>query len=131
MKKMMWMVLAILLLLAGCDNAVNAPDPTEQPIAHTTEDPTPLPTHEPTPAPVADAAYEITNVYVKTWKNSIGTVCAKAIAEITNTGGKNLYLSSGSVDLEDASGALVDVMNSVSAYPQVICLLYTSPSPRD
>lgn len=77
-------------------------------------------TAEPTPTPVADAAYEITNVYVKTWKNSIGTVCAKVIAEITNTGGKNLYLSSCSVDLEDASGELVDVMNSVIAYPQVI-----------
>ena len=102
---------------SGITNATIAPEPTKAPGE---AKPTSEPTVEPTPTPVADAAYEITNVYVKTWENSIGTVCAKVIAEITNTGGKNLYLSSCSVDLEDASGELVDVMNSVIAYPQVI-----------
>lgn len=102
---------------SGVTNATIAPEPTEAPGE---AKPTAEPTVEPTPTPIADAAYEITNVYVKTWKNSIGTVWAQVIAEITNTGGKNLYLSSCSIDLEGSDGVLVKAMTMVSVYPQVI-----------
>ena len=68
------------------------------------------------PAP----GYEITDCRAKTWTNSIGTVWVQTIVEITNTGTTNLYLSSGSYDLEDASGNLIGSKTMVSAYPSVL-----------
>ena len=68
------------------------------------------------PAP----GYEITDCRAKTWTNSIGTVWVQTIVEITNTGTTNLYLSSGSYDLEDASGNLIGSKTLVSAYPSVL-----------
>ena len=68
------------------------------------------------PAP----GYEITDCRAKTWTNSIGTVWVQTIVEITNTGTTNLYLSSGSYDLEDASGTLIASKTMVSTYPSVL-----------
>ncbi len=64
--------------------------------------------------------YEITYASATLYKDSINTVWVNAIAEIKNTGNTNLYLSSGSMDLEDETGALVKVLNLVSVYPQII-----------
>ena len=47
------------------------------------------------------AAYEISYSNAKVWTNSIGTSWVQTIVEITNTGTTNLYLDSGSYDLED------------------------------
>jgi hypothetical protein len=67
-----------------------------------------------------EVAYEITYTNATLHKDSIGSVWVNAIGEITNTGSANLYLSSGSIDLEDASGSLVEPIEMVSAYPEVI-----------
>lgn len=65
-------------------------------------------------------SYEITDSRAKTWTNSIGSVWVQTIIEITNTGTTNLYLSSGSYDLEDASGKLIASQTMVSAFPNVL-----------
>jgi hypothetical protein len=67
-----------------------------------------------------EVASEITYTNAMLHKSSIGTVWVSAIAEVTNTGSANLYLSSGSIDLEDSSGSLVSSITMVSAYPEVI-----------
>jgi len=66
------------------------------------------------------AAYEITDARAKTWVNSIGTTWVQTIVEITNTGEKNLFLSSGAYDLENADGSLAASQTMVSAYPEVL-----------
>lgn len=63
--------------------------------------------------------YEITYQNAKTWM--IGEKKrVQVIVEIENTGTTDLYLSSGSCDLEDEEGNLVSVMQHVSTYPDVI-----------
>lgn len=66
------------------------------------------------------ASYEITNTRVKTWTNNIGSTWVQTIVEITNNGTANLYLSSSSYDLEDASGNLVSSNKYVSVFPNVL-----------
>lgn len=65
-------------------------------------------------------AYEVTYSNARTYKSSIGTTWVQAIVEIENTGSENLYLSSGSYDLEDADGNLIASQSMVSAFPDVI-----------
>jgi len=65
-------------------------------------------------------SYEITDTRNSTWVNSIGTTWMQTIVEITNTGSTNLYLSSGSYDLEDANGGLIASRSMVSTFPDVI-----------
>lgn len=65
-------------------------------------------------------SYEITYQNVRTWIDSIGVTWAQVIVEITNAGSENLYLSSGSFDLEDADGNLVTSKSLVSTYPNVL-----------
>lgn len=65
-------------------------------------------------------SYQITYTNTVLEKNSIGTVWVFAIAEITNTGDTDLFLESGSIDLEDESGNLIKVLNYVSVFPQII-----------
>lgn len=88
----------------------------------TSESPsTPLTPETPsTPSVSEKVEYEITYTKATLDKNSIGTVRVYAIAEITNTGNTDLFLSSGSIDLEDTSGNLVKVLSLVSVYPQII-----------
>ena len=69
---------------------------------------------------VAEVAYELGYVGATTWTNSIGTVWVQTIIEIKNTGTADLYLSSGSYDLEDESGSLVAAQSLVSVYPDII-----------
>lgn len=77
-------------------------------------------TPAPTPEPEDKDAYEITYSNVKTYTNSIGTTYAQVIVEIENTGTTDLYLSTGSYDLEDENGKLVTSNSMVSTYPDVI-----------
>ncbi len=70
--------------------------------------------------PVLSASYEITDCRARTWTNSIGSVCVQTIVEIANTGSTNLYLSSGSYDLENDIGELIDCRSMVSTFPNVI-----------
>ncbi len=64
--------------------------------------------------------YETIVYPVKTWVNSIGTPYAQIIVGVKNTGNSNLYLSSGTMDLEDSSGALFASRNLVSVFPEII-----------
>jgi len=66
------------------------------------------------------ADYEITSSKAVTWVDSIGSPWVQIITEISNTGTKNLYLSTGACDLEDSTGALVASESMVSAYPDVL-----------
>ena len=65
-------------------------------------------------------AYEVTDSRARTWTSGTGTTWVQTIVEITNTGTSNLYLSSGSYDLEDAGGNLVASQTLVSAHPEVL-----------
>ncbi|MCL1824050.1 MAG: FxLYD domain-containing protein, partial [Oscillospiraceae bacterium] len=64
--------------------------------------------------------FEITYSNVHVYKNSIGTIRAYTIFEVTNTGDVPLYLSSGSLDLEDENGTLIKSQSLVSCFPDVI-----------
>ena len=65
-------------------------------------------------------SYEITYTNLDIYEDSIGSIWVSIISEITNTGTTDLYLSSGSIDLENESKSLVKVLNLVSVYPQII-----------
>lgn len=70
--------------------------------------------------PEPGAHWEEVSSGVKVWTNSIGTAWVHAWVEIRNTGDVPLYLSSGSMDIEDADGGLCQTLKSVSGYPQVL-----------
>ena len=63
--------------------------------------------------------YEIISSSVKTYKDSIGITWAQAIVEVENTGSSNLFLHSGTCDLEDLEGNLI-ASKSISVFPQII-----------
>lgn len=69
---------------------------------------------------VSEVAYEIAYSNARTYTNSIGTIWVQVIVAIQNTGRKDLYLSSGSYDLEDENGRLIASSTMVSAYPNII-----------
>lgn len=66
------------------------------------------------------AQWEVGQGRVLTYTNSIGTTRAQIAVPVTNTGDRNLYIGSGTMDLEDASGHLVDSKKLVPFYPQVL-----------
>jgi hypothetical protein len=68
----------------------------------------------------AGAAWEVGQGRVLTYTDSINTTWAQVSVPVTNTGDRNLYLSSGTMDLEDAGGHLVDSLSLVGFYPQVL-----------
>ncbi len=67
-----------------------------------------------------EADYNVPYTKAIAYTNSIGTVWVQVIVEIENTGSSDLYLSSGSYDLEDASGGLIASRTAVSTFPDVI-----------
>ena len=67
-----------------------------------------------------DYYYEANNMSVTTWVDSIGTAWAQVAVEVYNAGKYDLFLDSASVDLETASGALVDTQSYIDPCPQVI-----------
>lgn len=123
MKKLLPLLLSLALVvsLAACGGTPSA-DPTAAPTKVPDEPaPTTEATQEPTPKPQKEEeAYEITYSSARAYQNSIGTTYAQVIVEIENTGSADLYLSSGSYDLEDAEGNLVASSSLVSTYPEVI-----------
>jgi len=64
--------------------------------------------------------YEVTYSHAVTWTDSIGSVWVQVIVEIKNTSEDNLYLDSGSYDLEDAAGTLIASQTLVSEFPNVL-----------
>lgn len=65
-------------------------------------------------------AYEVGGGRVVTYTNSIGTEWVIITVPVTNTGDTNLYLSSGTMDIEDQDGHLIDSKSLVSVYPEVL-----------
>lgn len=65
-------------------------------------------------------SWEVGEGEVVTYTDIIGNSWVKFAVPVMNTGTTNLYLRSGSADLEDATGHLVDSRSSVSVYPNVI-----------
>ena len=70
--------------------------------------------------PEKRSAYEISYSHVKAYQNYFGTTKFQIIYEVTNTGSTDLYLSSGSFDIETQEGTLVASKTSVSVFPEVI-----------
>ena len=68
------------------------------------------------PTPVSDA--QITYADVSTWTDSIGSTWYTAVVEVENTGTATIMLSNCSMDVEDASGALVGTMDLGTSVPE-------------
>ena len=66
------------------------------------------------------AEYELGDGIVRVWTNSIDTKWIMVAVPVKNTGTTDLYLSTGTIDVEDASGTLVQSISMVSVYPQVL-----------
>lgn len=69
---------------------------------------------------VQGASWETGEGKVLVSEDSIGSVWAQIAVPVENTGSVNLYLGSGTMDLEDADGHLVESLSMVSVYPQVL-----------
>ena len=69
-------------------------------------------------APVSDAQIQYDNITV--WESSTGTLWYTAVVEVANLGETTLQLSSCTLDVEDASGALVATLDLGTSVPEVI-----------
>lgn len=75
---------------------------------------------EKTESAVQGPAWETGEGKVLVSTDSIGSIWVQTAVPVENTGSVNLYLSSGTMDLEDADGHLVDSLSLVSVHPTVI-----------
>lgn len=66
------------------------------------------------------AEYENGEPVVSVTTDSIGSKYVQVSWSVTNTGSVNLYLSSGSADIESGDGTLEDTVEGISAYPAVL-----------
>ncbi|MBR7033426.1 MAG: FxLYD domain-containing protein [Clostridia bacterium] len=64
--------------------------------------------------------YSIGETNVSVWQDSIETEWVKVAVPVTNTGNANLYLETGTIDIEYSDGSLAQTLSMVSVYPQVI-----------
>ena len=67
-----------------------------------------------------EVSWEVGEGSAKMWKDSIGASWVQIIVPVVNNGSKNLYLSTGKVDLEDTNGKLVKSCDMVNSYPDII-----------
>ena len=67
-----------------------------------------------------EALYEVEDGKAYVWKDSIGSNYLIVTVPVKNTGSENLYLSTGTIDVEDDSGKLIKTVDMVSGYPQVL-----------
>lgn len=68
----------------------------------------------------AKEEYSVGEGVVKTYTDSIGTNYIEVSVPVENTGSTNLYLSSCSIDIENADGTLADTLQLVAAYPEIV-----------
>ena len=68
----------------------------------------------------AGAQWEVGQGRALTYTDSIGSTWVQIMVPVTNTGDRNLYMSSGTMDLEDSSGHLVDSESLVPFFPEVL-----------
>lgn len=115
-------IIAALLCLTAC--ATNDPQPVEtapetDTTAAETQQETETETEQGTEtAPVSDAQIQYDNITV--WESSTGTLWYTAVVEVANLGETTLQLSSCTLDVEDASGALVATLDLGTSVPEVI-----------
>lgn len=120
-KRTICTIFSILLLATAC--ATTDPQPVETApetdTAAETQQETETETEPGTEAaPVSDA--QITYADVSTWTDSIGSTWYTAVVEVENTGTATIMLSNCSMDVEDASGALVGTMDLGSSVPEIL-----------
>lgn len=114
-------IIAALLCLTAC--ATTDPQPVETApemgTAAETQQETETETEPETEtAPVSDAQIQYDNITV--WESSTGTLWYTAVVEVANLGETTLQLSSCTLDVEDASGALVATLDLGTSVPEVI-----------
>lgn len=68
-----------------------------------------------------DAKWEVGDGKATMYTDSLGTNWVQVKVPVKNTGNSDLYLSAGTMDLEDTNGAFVDTLSFVSVYPEVLC----------
>ena len=54
------------------------------------------------------------------WTDSIGSQWIQVMVPVSNTGSTNLYFESATLDIEDESGHLIDTLDYLSFYPEVL-----------
>ena len=69
---------------------------------------------------VEDVAWEVGEAIINVWTNSIESKWIQVMVPVTNTGAKNLYFNSAKLDVEDESGHLLESMDYLSFYPEVL-----------
>lgn len=110
--KLIAAITAMLLCFAGCAAAeFESVSELQQETEAATEPDTEV-------APVSDA--QITYADVSTWTDSIGSTWYTAVVEVENTGTATVMLSTCSMDVEDASGALVGTMDLGKSVPEIL-----------
>lgn len=123
MKKPIALMLVVMLVITLCacgSGQTQSEDNTPEISSSDVSDEILTENSSPEQSSESSVSYEITDSRARIWTNRIGSVWVQTIIEIKNTGTTNLYLSSGSYDLEDASGKLVASQKMVSAYPNVL-----------
>ena len=71
-------------------------------------------------AKVEDVAWEVGEPIFTVWTDSIDSRWIQVMVPVTNTGAKNLYYDEVQLDIEDAEGHLIESMDLLSFYPQII-----------
>ncbi len=118
------MIFTILFLATATACATTDPQPVETaPETDTTAAETQQETETETEpeteaAPVSDAQIQYGNITV--WESSTGTLWYTAVVEVANLGETTLQLSNCTMDIEDASGALVATLDLGTSVPEVI-----------
>lgn len=70
--------------------------------------------------PLQVVTYEITDMTVRVFAGASDSIWVSTVGEVTNTGNVDLFLSSGTIDLKDDTGKLLESRELVSVFPQVI-----------
>ena len=110
------------IALTACGSSGSSSNDTEKEESAATEQNSETETKEDQPKEEVkeEAAWEVGEAKAVTWKDSIGSNWVQIICPVTNTGTKTLYLSSGTMDLEDEDGHLVDSKTMISVFPDVL-----------
>lgn len=122
-KRTICTIFSILFLTTACTTTdpqpVETAPETDTTAAAETQQETETETEPETEAaPVSDAQIQYDNITV--WESSTGTLWYTAVVEVANLGETTIQLSSCTLDVEDASGALVATLDLGTSVPEVI-----------
>lgn len=117
-------VLCMLLSLCACgeESPVTEEPTTEPPTTEpvSTEPPTTEPVVTEPPTTEAPDPYKIVGNQVQVYQVSSGTVWALVTISVENTGTEDLWMDYATITLKTVVGKEIAVMDSVSAYPQIL-----------